>query len=204
VLITHDFYHRFTEYSLVTLDMKIQKEITKTWIFILFVLLLAGCKIETKESYDHTVDFSKYKTFCWMTGCEFKFNGPEYLNDSLLRESLKSSLIKELESKGLKEDPNNPDLLVGFTITVKDEQAIIYHRAEDSPVYYQPLETDREVINYLKGTVIIGMADKKESRIVWQSLASSYMELNPDFSEKNIRKGIKLVLKNFPPKLEGK
>jgi hypothetical protein len=204
VLITHDFYHRITDYSLVTLDMKIQKEITKTGIFILFVLLLAGCKIETKESYDHTVDFSKYKTFCWMTGCEFKFNGPEYLNDSLLRESLKTSLIKELESKGLKEDSNNPDLLVGFTITVKDEQAIIYHRAEDSPVYYQPLETDREVINYLKGTVIIGMADKKESRIVWQSLATSYMELNPDFSEKNIRKGIKLVLKNFPPKSENK
>lgn len=200
MLTTHDFYHRFTDYSLVTLAMKIQKEITKTWIFILFVLILAGCKVETKESYDHTVDFSKYKTFCWMTGCEFKFNGPEYLNDSLFRESLKASLIKELESKGLKEDSNSPDLLVGFTITVKDEQAIIYHRAEDSPVYYQPLETDREIINYLKGTVIIGMADKNESRIVWQSLATSYMELNPDFSEKNIRKGIKLVLKNFPPK----
>ncbi len=184
--------------------MKTQKEITKAGVFILFVLLLAGCKMETKESYDHAVDFSKYKTFCWMTGCEFKFNGPEYLNDSLLRESLKTSLIKELKSKGLREDSNNPDLLVGFTITVKDEQAIIYHRAEDSPVYYQPLSTDREVINYLKGTVIIGMADKKESRMVWQSLATSYMELNPDFSEKNIRKGIKMVLKNFPPKPEGK
>lgn len=109
-----------------------------------------------------------------------------------------------MESKGLKEDSINPDLLVGFTITVKDEQAIIYHRAEDSPVYYQPLATDREVINYLKGTAIIGMADKKESRMVWQSLTTSYMELNPDFSEKNIRKGIKLVLNNFPPKAENK
>jgi len=182
--------------------MKIQKEITKAGIFILFVLLIAGCKMEIKETYDHTVDFKKYKTFCWMTGCEFKFNGPDYLNDSLLREHLKTSLIKELESKGLIEDSNNPDLLVGFTIAVNDEQAIIYHRAEDSPVYYQPLETDREIVNYLKGTVIIGMADNKESRMVWQSHAVSYMELNPDFSEKNIRKGIKLVLRNFPPKTE--
>jgi Domain of unknown function (DUF4136) len=200
--VSYDFYHRFNDDSLVTLDMKIQKEITKAGIFILFVLLITGCKMEIKETYDHTVDFKKYKTFCWMTGCEFKFNGPDYLNDSLLRESLKTSLIKELESKGLKEDSNNPDLLVGFTIAMKDEQAIIYHRAEDSPVYYQPIETDREVINYLKGTVIIGMADNKESRMVWQSHAVSYMELNPDFSEKNIRKGIKLVLRNFPPKTE--
>jgi Domain of unknown function (DUF4136) len=184
--------------------MKIRKEIEIAGVFILFVLLLGSCKMEIKETYDHTVDYSKYKTFCWMTGCEFKFNGPEYLNDSLLRESLKSSLIKELESEGLKEDPNNPDLLVGFTITMQDEQAIIYHRAEDSPVYYQPLDTEREVINYLKGTLIIGMADNKESRMVWQSQAISYMELNPDFSEKNIHKGIKLVLKNFPPKPEPK
>jgi hypothetical protein len=179
--------------------MKKQKEITKSGIFILFVLLLAGCQLEVKDTYDHAVDFTKYKSFCWMTGCEFKFNGPEYLNDSLLRENLKTSLIKELESKGLKEDKDNPDLLVGFTITVKDEQAIIYHRAEDSPVYYQPLDTEREVINYLKGTVIIGMADRKEGKMVWQSQAVAYMELNPDFSEKNIRKGIKMVLRNFPP-----
>lgn len=199
---SYDFYHRFTDYSLVTLDMKLQKEISKAGVFILIVLVLAGCRMEIEENYDHSVDFSKYKTFCWMTGCEFKFNGPDYLNDSLLRESLKTSIIKELESKGLKEDTNNPDLLIGFTITLKDEQAIIYHRAEDSPVYYQPLETEREVINYLKGTLIMGMADRQESKMVWQSEAISYMELNPDFSEKNIRKGIKLVLKNFPPESE--
>lgn len=180
--------------------MKTPNEIMKAGIFILVVLLLSACQVEIKETYDHKVDFSKYKTFCWMTGCEFKFKGPDYLNDSLLRESLKTSLVNELERKGLKEDSNNPDLLVGFTIAVQDEQSVIYHRAEDSPVYYQPLETEREVINYLKGTLIIGMADKKESRMVWQSHAVSYMELNPDFSEKNIRKGIKHVLKNFPPK----
>jgi Domain of unknown function (DUF4136) len=201
---SYDFYHRFTDYSLVTLDMKLQKEISKAGVFILIVLLLAGCRMEIEENYDHSVDFSKYKTFCWMTGCEFKFNGPDYLNDSLLRESLKTSIIKELESKGLKEDTNNPDLLIGFTITLKDEQAVIYHRAEDSPVYYQPLETEREVIDYLKGTLIMGMADRQESKMVWQSEAISYMELNPDFSEKNIRKGIKLVLKNFPPEPEKK
>lgn len=184
--------------------MKTSNVTTKLLLFFLVALLLAGCRVEVKDTYDHTVDFSKYKTFCWMTGCEFKFNGPKYLDDSLLRESLKTALVEELESKGLKEDPNNPDLLVGFTITVKDEQAVIYHRAEDTPVYYQPLETEREVINYLKGTVIIGMVDREKSKMVWQSVAVSYMELNPDFSEKNIHKGIKLVLRNFPPEPEKK
>jgi hypothetical protein len=168
-------------------------------LFILFTFWLVGCNTSVHNSYDRTIDFTKYKTFCWMTGCEFNFNGPEYLNDSLLRERIKISLVKELERKGLKEDSNNPDLLIGFTIAVKDEQAVIYHRSDDSPAFYQPLPEDREVINYLKGSLIIGMADRAESRIVWQSEAVSYMELNPDFSEKNIRKGIKIVLKDFPP-----
>lgn len=139
------------------------------------------------------------KHFAGWNGCEFKFSGPDYLNDSLLRENIKLSLIKELERKGLKEDSDNPDLLIAFTISIKDEQAVIYHRSDDSPIYFKPMEADREVINYLKGTLIIGMADKQESKMVWQSVAVSYMEQHPDFSEKNIRKGIKLVLRNFPP-----
>jgi len=162
-------------------------------------LLLAGCSMRVNNVYDTNIDFKKYKTFCWMSGCEFKFNGPEYLNDSLLRENLKHAIIDELRKKGLEQNTENPDLLVGFTITVKDEQAIVYHPTEDTPIYIKPLETEKEVINYLKGSLIIGMADNKESRMVWQSEAISYMEINPDFSEKNIRKGIKIVLKNYPP-----
>jgi Domain of unknown function (DUF4136) len=169
------------------------------FFMVIIAMLFVGCQVRVKYSYDHSKDFGKYKTFCWMTGCEFKFTGPAYLNDSLLQQNLKRAIVEELKSKGLTEDTANPDLLVGFTITVNDEQAVIYHRAEDSPLFYKPLEIDREVVNYLKGTLIIGMADKNESSMVWESVAVSFMELNPDFSEKNIRKGIKLVLKDFPP-----
>jgi hypothetical protein len=117
---------------------------------------------------------------------------------------LKVAIIDELKDKGLTEDSNNPDLLVGFTITVKDEQAIVYHPTEDTPIYIRPLETEKEVINYLRGSLIIGMADRRESRMVWQSHAISYMETNPALTEKNIRKGIKIVLKNYPPPVQSK
>ncbi len=172
----------------------------KKRIFVLLVLsfVAASCAVNVKTVYDHQVDFSKYKTFCWMTGCEFKFDGPTYLNDSLLRESLKTSIIEELETKGLKQDINNPDLLVGFTITVQDEKAIIYHPSTEQP-FYRPLDNDRREVTYLKGTLVVGMADAKESRIVWESFAVSYMELQPDFTEPRIHKGIRLVLREYPP-----
>jgi Domain of unknown function (DUF4136) len=170
-------------------------------VLTLFGLVLGSCSINVHTKYDKTADFKQYKTFCWMDGCEFKFSGPGYLNDSLLRENLKKAIIEELTAKGLAQNTDNPDLLVGFTITLKDEQSVIYHRSENGP-FYKPLDGEREVINYLKGTLIIGLADKKESRIVWESFAIGYLDLNPDFSEKNVRKGIKLVLRDYPPKKE--
>jgi hypothetical protein len=170
----------------------------KRILFLLLVsLVFGGCAVEVKTLYDHEADFSKYKTFCWMTGCEFKFTGPSYLNDSLLRESLKTSIVEELESKGLKQDVNNPDLLVGFAITMQDEKAIIYHPSTEQP-FYRPVD-NRQEVTYLKGTLVLGMADNKQSKIVWESFAVSYMELQPDFSEKRIHKGIKIVLKGYPP-----
>ena len=51
-----------------------------------------------------------------------------------------------------------------------------------------------------ESTVYYYMVDKKASKIVWESFADSYLDLNPDFSEKAILKGIKSVLKKYPPK----
>lgn len=134
-----------------------------------------------------------------MSGCEFTIAGPSYLNDSLLRENIKKAIISELNQKGITLDSNHPDLLVNFSITVKNEQAIVYHREDETP-FFRAFETNTEIINYLEGTMVIGIVDKKESKVVWESFASRYMELNPDLSEENIAKGIHLVLKKFPPK----
>ncbi|TXH26332.1 MAG: DUF4136 domain-containing protein [Cyclobacteriaceae bacterium] len=170
-------------------------------VLILFCLaVVTGCSVTVKETFDKQTDFSQYKTYCWMAGCEFNFTGPSYLNDSTAKENIRKAIEAEMKAKGLTLSTDNPDLLVGFTITVKDEQAIVYHRAEDTPIFIKPLDLDKEVINYLKGSLIIGMADARESRMVWQSHVSAYMELKPDLSEANIRKGIKQALKNYPPK----
>ncbi len=134
-----------------------------------------------------------------MQGCEFKFSGPRNLSDTLLRTNLKKSIIRELKSKGLTIDTNNPDLLIGLTVTLKDEQAIIYHRSEDAP-FYRPFDDESRVMNYLEGTLVLGMADKKESKIVWESFATRYLDQNPDFSEEKVGKGIKRLLKHYPPK----
>lgn len=169
----------------------------KVTLFLIMCALLTGCSTRIKTLQDQKVDFSSYKTFCWINGCDFAISGPQYLNDSLLRENIKKSIILELNKKGLTLDSNNPDLLVSFYVTLENQQSIIYPRKDDDePV--RPLDNEERVVNYLEGTMVIGIADNKESRVVWESFASRYMETNPDLSEKNISKGIHLILKKFP------
>ena len=167
-------------------------------IFVLFVL--TGCNVKLHSNFDRTQDFTKYKSFCWLNGCEFTYTGPTYLNDSLLREKIKNAIVSELNEKGLRQDDNNPDLLVDFHITVENESNIIYHHQGDDDNYtFKPFPQE-EVINYLKGTIVIDMVDKVAGKMVWRSEAVGYMDTHPDLSEKNIRKGIAIALKNFPPK----
>ncbi len=166
---------------------------------VVLVITAISCNIKVNSSYDHRIDFTKYKTFCWLNGCDFTYTGPTYLNDSLLREKIKNAIIAELEEKGLKHDDNNPDLLIDFHISVENESSVVYHHRDDEPYYFQPFP-ELKVIDYLKGTIVIDMVDKSESRMVWRSESIGYMDVHPDLSEKNIRRGIGTTLKKFPPK----
>lgn len=176
-----------------------RKQISGGFTFVVLIGVLNSCAIQTNQIYDTQADFSKYKTFCWMNGCEQSSSGLPATSDSLVYKLIKEAIILELERKGLKQDQTNPDLLVGFTVTIKDEEMVVYHRPEDTPVYFRPIETDEEVVHYLKGSLIIGLADARESKMVWQSQAVSYMETRPNVTEENVDKAIRKVLKNFPP-----
>ncbi len=170
------------------------------YIFAFVLLALSGCNVRVHSNFDRAQDFSQYKTFCWLNGCEFTYSGPTYLNDSLLREKIKTSIVAELNEKGLTQDDSDPDLLIDFHITVENESSVIYHRQDDDNYNFKPFAGE-EIINYLKGTIVIDMVDKVQGKMVWRSEAIGYMDTHPDLSEKNIRKGISIALKNFPPKI---
>jgi Domain of unknown function (DUF4136) len=171
----------------------------KVFLFFLTLAIFTSCSTSVKTTYDHKVDFSKYKTFCWMQGCDFKFTGPGYLKDSLISDRIKKAIIEELAKKGITQNTDNPDLLVAFNVTVNDGETIIYHQSEERPDI-SPISEHIHAIPYLKGTLVLGIADKAQSKLVWESVVVSYMDIEPDLSEKNIRNGIKGILKNFPPK----
>ena len=168
-------------------------------IFYLLLVVLLSCDA-IKTEYNAKNDFTQYKTFYWLQGCEFTFTGPAYLDDSLVQQLVKQAIISELKKKRLQYDDETPDLLIDFHITIENEKVIYYHGIEDEPNYFRAPFLQPETITLTKGSLLIHMVDRKLSEVVWQSQVEGYMESVPDLSSKNIRKGISKVLKDYPPK----
>jgi hypothetical protein len=170
----------------------------KQFRLLLGLILLAACN-NIRTDYDTGIDFTQYKSFCWLEGCLFTFTGPSYLNDSLVQSRVKEAIIGSMQNKGLRYDDDQPDLLVDFHITIENEKAIYYHGIQDDPYYYRTTFLQPEEVNLTKGSLLIHIVDREKGEVIWQSQAVGYLDTPPDLSEKNIRKGIRKVLKDFPP-----
>jgi hypothetical protein len=164
------------------------------------ILFATACSVRVNTRYDPDTDFSAYRTFCWMDGCEFKIEGPDYLKREEIQQAVKEAIVRELNAKGLTEDADQPDLLVGFNITVKNDTAIVFRRLEEPPIAWMPAPQERDQIPFLRGTLIMALADKRKSEIVWQAAAVEYMEVRSRITPENITRGIKKVMRRFPPK----
>lgn len=167
------------------------------FFIILTSIIVTSCAIKVRTLHEPRVDFSRYKTFCWLQGCEFTFEGPGYLQDSVTRARIQKAITETMERKGFVYNNNTPDLLLGVQVLIETDTAFIYRRGEEDMI--QPFISPEEV-PILKGTLVIDMVDQKTSLMVWRSVALSYFDVRPSITEENIGKGVRKALKNFPPK----
>jgi Domain of unknown function (DUF4136) len=166
---------------------------------LLVMLILSSCQAKIEILYDHQTDFSAYHSWCWLQGCEFTFTGPEYLNDSLTRQHIVGAIQDQLARKGLTYDQDNPDLLLDFHVTVTQETTLYHPQYEED--FFRRMELpEAEEIHYLTGTIILDMVDRAKSRMVWRAVVRSDYEMHPELSEDQIRRGLAIALKKFPPK----
>lgn len=183
-------------------------------LFIALVCIIAssctGVKVASVQ--DPKIDLNKFNTFCWIQGCEANYRGPDY-GYSLERMQLIQNIIKgELESKGLINDENAPDLLVGFHVILEEKQMVYTKHNEMTNPYDRRISYwdgygefyNQEIYNFLKGTLVIDLIDSKTGAVFLQSTAERYMQLNELMDKDRMVKGVKKALKKFPSKLNTK
>jgi len=172
------------------------KNFTLPLLYITLAVATA-CSVKVRTAHEQKQDFNRYKTYCWLQGCEFTFKGPQYLQDSLTRSRFQQAIMTTMRKKGFEYNNDTPDLLLGVQVLIETDTAFVYHRDDQDLI--QPFIAPEEK-PLLKGTLVIDIIDQKSSVMVWRSVALSYFDLKPELSEKNIQKGVAKALKGFPPK----
>lgn len=172
----------------------------------LFVPLLAISAFAQDVRYNFAgeVDFSKYKTFKWV-----QIKGADQI-DQITDGQIKSAVTAELAKKGLsRTEAETADLFVGYQVSLGQEKEVTTF---DNGWGYGPgwgrgygyggggFSTSTTSTITI-GQVDLDIYDPAAKKLVWRGTASKTLDMKakPEKREKNLRKGVEKLLKNYPP-----
>ena len=174
-------------------------------ISLIPLLAVAMWAQDVRYNFAANTNFSKYKTYKWV-----QIKGADSV-DQITEGQLKSAVDQVLATKGLtKTEGETADLFVGYQVSLGKEKQITSY---DSGWGYGPgwggwgyggggggfsTSTTSTIVI---GQVDLDMYDPKDKVLVWRGSASKTLDTNakPEKREKNLRKGVAKLLKNYPP-----
>ncbi len=186
---------------------------------ILFVILAAigltitGCSATAHVEKDNTVNFTKYKTYSWVSDKEKSLKDRN--SNNLVDAHVRSAVAKEMKKNGWVETKAKPEVLLDYNIMVENSVKEL-----DNPVYTRPFTRyyynpytrrisglyypsqmmgfERSEIPYKEGTITIHMIDNSSNKLIWQGWTTD--EVNSrNLTGKEISSSVKSILKKFNP-----
>lgn len=186
------------------------KNFTRLSAILITIMLLAGCASSTKiqSDYDHSVDFSQYKTYGYYS--PMGIENPNY--SSLLGSMFRDAIDAQMLPKGyVKSD--NPDLLINVSARLEDKTKVTtYSDPMMGGGYYgyrggmydswggYGYGSSTHVSQYTEGTVNVDMVDIKQKRMIWEGVAIGRINEKQKSGElrEDIRVGVAEMFANYP------
>ncbi len=146
----------------------------KTKLALLFLLLFAvalpACAQDVLVDYDHSIDFTQYRTFAWATG-------PYPVQDQVWSERLAIYVETELLSQGVSRilPEKNFDLFVSYNMNVvvdANQQQIV--------------------------KVTVRVADARNNVVVWRAAASDKYVDDDQQNIQTVRSLVQLMFQQWP------
>ncbi len=190
------------------------------WTRILFssviVWSLHGCAShKVGYDYDRSASFSTYRTYAWMLDEQEK-TGDRRVDSSSTDIRVRTAIAAQLRLKGYTASASGrPDFLVAYYIQVKEGAAAQSQQYFSDGMTGRPFvhsvdtrnpsgmpKTEPEAPSYMAGTLLVDIIDASSNKLVWRGTASGLVEPNLSSQERDerIRKILRDVLSNFPPK----
>jgi hypothetical protein len=192
--------------------MAIQRKPTHLLVILAIIFGLAGCSSGAKirSDFDHSQDFSAYKTWNFIADA-----GPDYVGyESLFTGYMLTAITLEMDKRGyVKSD--NPDLLANFNVMIQDKTKVTtspssggYYGYRGSPYggyggyggwggYGYGTQT--HVSQYTEGTFNIDLIDAAKHQLVWEAVGVGRIndKLRENL-EQTVREGVPKFFANYP------
>src|SRR6267378_2256831 len=147
----------------------------KLYLALGFVFLLAAVLRADKvtSDYDHTVNFSKYKTFMWVREPEVK--------EAFMNERIIASVNAQLVGKGMRQVSDGADLAVGANMATEEKHTWeTYYDGYGWGWGWGPGWATTREKTYEVGTLTVDLFDVQSRKLVWQGTGTDTVSSKPE------------------------
>ena len=184
----------------------------KIWFVPLMGLLLTAYGAfgqDVRYNFDRNTDFSTFKTYKWVT-----LKDTEKVND-LMDKQIATALDEALASKGLtKVADGEANLYIAYQAAVGQDKEFTSYSTDwgYGGGWYRggwygggmgTSSTYGSTTTIYTGQLALDMYDSAHKDLVWRGVVSKTIDpkAKPEKQDKNLRKAVAKLLKNYPPPL---
>jgi len=157
------------------------------------VCILAAAKVTT--DYNHSTDFSQYKTYSWLK---------VEAGDPLWPDRIRSAVDAQLAAKGLTQAPAGGDAsIAAFGSTHTQPRMETFYTSFGGGWFWRGFGdgmATTTIENIPIGTLVVDMFDTPTKKLIWRGVANDTLTDKPEKNEKKLEKAVSEMFKHFPPK----
>jgi uncharacterized protein DUF4136 len=176
--------------------MNVQRSIFAS-VGIALLIATASFAEQVKTDYDHSADFSQYKTYSWEK---------VQTQDPLWVDRIKDAVNAALVAKGWTQVQSGGQVAIVAMEMTKNQQTVNtfydgfgggwgWRRFGGGGFGEATTTTD----NYKVGTLVVDLFDANRKSLIWRGSASDTLSDKSEKNIKNLDKGVQKMFGHFPP-----
>lgn len=195
------------------------------WVYIILMGMMLGSLGSCSSARVYSdkvqgVDLSRFKTYAWLPSPKDTTDGNKNaLSSDIADQNIRAAVDREMQSRGYRLDPTNPDLLVLQHTNFQNRQETVRSPIYSSYNYYYPgfyagpwypyyysgyssmpyiTGYDIRQIEYTEGKVVIDVIDRDKHQLVWRGWSTEEIDTQKDVNK--LYKHVEDIFDKYPVK----